>query len=179
MTTVVSGIRQLVGRLGPWRRRVGGLLITWLVLVIGAGVLGLAPSVPHVAAILLAGAMLAWFVVDHTAALSITIWPLTDIGDLGAPRGGDFRAANLAGRLAAANGSGQGRAELAVDLHAQLTAIIDQRLDAKHGIAMETEPKWARGVMPPELWDFVSSPPDPQLPSPDVLDQILRRIEQW
>ena len=174
-----SGIRQVLARLGPWRRRVVGLLLTWLGLVLAAVLLGLRPSVPHVAALLLAGAMLLWFVMDHTAAAHLTVWPLTDAGELGAARGGDFRVTNLAARLEAAGGRGEGRDDLARDLHAQLTTIIDQRLDALHGITLETEPKWAKGVMPPELWDFVSRPADPDLPSPAHLDQILRRIEQW
>ncbi|MEO7132142.1 MAG: hypothetical protein ABIZ07_12280 [Dermatophilaceae bacterium] len=177
--TLLRGLRPLLARFDPWRRRAGGLLLAWLGLIGTAAVLGLSPSVPHLAAILLALALLMWFVIDHAAAQHVTTWPLTDFGGLGATRGGDFRVTNLAGRLEAANAGGEGRADLAVDLHAQLTSIIDQRLNALHGITLETEPAWAKGVMPPELWDFVSGPPDPDLPSPAILDHILRRIEQW
>ena len=165
--------------LRPWRRRIGGLLLVWLAAVGATFALGLSPDVPALLAILIAGAALVWHAVDHTAAQHITSWPLVD-GELGrSGRGNDFRVANLAGRLEAANTRGEGRESLVHDLHLQLQVIIRERLFAKHGILAEEEPRWAQAAMPPDLWDFLVSLPPHDLYRPERLDPILRRIEQW
>lgn len=176
MTTQPGGIRQA---LRPWRRRAVNLAATWFVLVLASAALGLVPRAAHLALILLGGGAIVWYLVDHAAANRVTHWPLTERPDLGGRRGNDFRVTNLAGRLAAAEEEDEGREGLCADLHHQLTTIIGERLFAKHGITIEEEPQWARGVMPPELWDFVHAPPPPDLYSPAQLDRILRRIEQW
>lgn len=175
----LSGIRSLLEGLRPWRHRLLWLAVAWLLLLIFAALLGLAASAAHLAVLLAAGALLLWYAVDHAAAGAVTAWPLTDVPELGGARGGDFRTANLAARLEEAAVRGLGREDLARDLHVQLAAIVAERLDAKHGITIEAEPKWAKGVMPPELWDLVTQPPPRDLADPTRLDQTLRRIEQW
>ena len=178
MTTRPSGIRQAVAAVRPWRRRLLQLIGTWLGVVVLALVLDLQPDVAQLGAILLAAAMAVWYLLDHTEANRVTEWPLAD-SPRDDRRGGDYRASSLAARLEAADRRGEGRPELTRKLHAQLSTIILERLFAKHGITIEEEPRWAQGVMPPELWDFVTGLPDPALYSPAHLDQILRRIEQW
>lgn len=176
MTISPSGMRQT---LRAWRRRILALIGTWVALVLMTAALGLRPSILHFAVILLAGAMIVWYAVDHGAANQLRRWPLTDIVGPMPRRGGDYRVTSLAGRLLAADLRGEGRPELTRQLHGHLSMIIRERLFAKHGITIEEEPRWAEGVMPPELWDFVTGLPDPALYSPTHLDQILRRIEQW
>lgn len=173
------GPRGLVASLRPWRRRVAWLLFAWLAAVGASFVLGLEPDVPGLLAILLAGAAVVWQAVDHSASQSVTVWPLVD-GDLGrSGRGNDFRVANLAGRLRAANERGEGRESLVHDLHVQLQVIIRERLFAKHGILAEEEPRWAEQATPRDLWDFLVTLPPADLYRPETLDPILRRIEQW
>lgn len=169
----------LQAALRPWRRRFVWLLVTWAGLSLLTAALGLEPDVPVLLAILLAVAMLLWHVLDHTASQHLTVWPLVD-GDLGGPgRGNDFRVTNLAGRLEAADTRREGRESVVHDLHVQLQVLIRERLFTKHGIVVEEEPKWAQSVVPPELWDLLVGLPPPDLYRPQVLDPILRRIEQW
>jgi hypothetical protein len=169
----------LLESLRPWRRRLVWLLVTWMATVGATFALGLAPDVPALMAILLAGAALVWHAVDHSTSQHVTVWPLVD-GELGrSGRGNDFRVANLAGRLEVANERGEGRESLVHDLHLQLQVIIRERLFAKHGIVAEEEPRWAERAMPQELWEFLVTLPPPDLYRPERLDPILRRIEQW
>jgi hypothetical protein len=179
VTSQPGGLRGLVATGGPWVRRVLRLLAVWLGLLVLTAAVGLSPSVGQLGAILIAGAAVAWYLLDHTAANHVSVWPLTDPNERTGQRGGDFRTTQLAARLRDADVHADGRAELTRRLHHQLSTIIEERLFAKHGITMEDEPRWAQGVMPAELWSFVNGPPDPALHSPDRLDQILRRIEQW
>ena len=175
-TTATAG---LSATLAPWRRRIAILLLTWLVLVVLTALLGLLPDVPLLLAAVVAAFVLGWHLVDHVAAQHITVWPLVD-GELGTgTRGNDFRVANLARRLEAANTRGEGRESLVHDLHVQLQVIVRERLYAKHGIVAEEEPRWAEGVTPPELWEMLVALPPPDLYRPDKLDPLLRRIEQW
>ena len=178
MTPRARGIRQLVAVARPWRRRLLQLVGIWLGVVVMALVLDLRPDVAQLGAILLAAAMAVWYLLDHTDANRFAAWPLTD-SERTDRRGGDYRASNLAARLEAADLRAEGRPDLTRQLHVQLSTIILERLFAKHGITIEEEPRWAQGVMPPELWDLVTGLPDPALYSPARLDQILRRIEQW
>lgn len=170
---------DVVATLRPWRRRLTAFTVTWLVFVVGARLLDLAPSVPVLFVIVLGGFSVSWFLIDHTAANRLTAWPLID-GHLGArSRGNDFRVTSLATRLQAANTRSEGREALVDDLHQQLSTIVRERLFAKHGILIEDEPRWSEGVMPPPLWQFVTSPPPTDLFRPATLDGILKRIEQW
>lgn len=179
MTSQPSGIRPALELLRPWRRRILGVAISWAVVVLFAALVGLRPDVPRLAAGLVALAVVAWYAADHLAGQGRTPWPLTDPELTTGNRGNDFRVARLAARLEAADTRGEGRPELVHDLHDTLSAIIRERLYAKHGIAIEEEPRWAEGVMPEDLWDFLVTLPPPDLYQPDRLAQILRRIEQW
>lgn len=172
-------IDALRAALRPWRRRLVGLLLTWVGLSVLTAALGLTPDVPVLLAVLTAVAALLWHVLDHTASQHLTVWPLVD-GDFGGQgRGNDFRVTNLAGRLEAADTRREGRESLVHDLHVQLQVLIRERLFTKHGIVAEEEPRWARSAVPPELWDLLVGLPPPDLYRPQVLDPILRRIEQW
>ncbi|MGN6522589.1 MAG: hypothetical protein ACTHMZ_05200, partial [Actinomycetes bacterium] len=165
--------------LRPWRRRLVGLVLTWVGLSVLTAALGLAPDVPVLLAILLAVALLLWHVIDHTAPQHLTLWPLVD-GDFGGhSRGSDFRVTNLAGRLEAADTRREGRESIVHDLHLQLQVLVRERLFTKYGSVAEEEPRWAQSVTPPELWDLLVGLPPPDLYRPQVLDPILRRIEQW
>ena len=179
MTSQPSGIPDLVAAVRPWRRRVARLVALWLGLVLLSAVLEVAPDVVQLCVIIAAAAAVVWYLIDHAQANYISVWPLTDSSEGTGRRGSDFRATQLAERLADADRHANARAELTKRLHHRLSRIIEERLFAKHGITIEEEPRWAQGVMPPELWDFVTGLPDPALYSPDRLDQILRRIEQW
>ena len=174
-----SRTRDIAAAVRPWRRRLVGLLLTWVVLAALTAALGLAADVPVLLAILLAAALLLWHLIDHTAPQHLTVWPLVD-GDLGGRlRGSDFRVTNLAGRLEAADTRREGRESVVHDLHLQLQVLIRERLYARHGIVAEEEPRWAQSVTPPELWDLLVGLPPPDLYRPQRLDPILRRIEQW
>ena len=174
-----AGGAGLAAALVPWRRRILWLLLTWVVLVGIATVLGLVPHVPILLAATVAAFVLGWHVIDHATAQHVTVWPLVD-SELGASgRGNDFRVANLAGRLEAANIRGEGRQALVHDLHVQLQVLVRERLYAKHGLVVEEEPRWSEAVTPPELWQLLVTLPPPDLYRPDKLDPLLRRIEQW
>ncbi|WP_347351271.1 hypothetical protein [Intrasporangium sp.] len=174
----LSGIRDL-GRSRAWRRRAASTVAVWLGLVVLAALLGQRASVAQLAAVVLAVAMLLWYLMDHAASNALTHWPVSDLYRFHAHRGQDFRVTNLATRLRAANERGEGRESLVVDLHALLGTVIRERLHAKHGLVVEEEPKWSRGVMPPELWAFLTQPPDPDLYRPDRLRAVVERIERW
>jgi hypothetical protein len=179
MSSQPSGIRSLLVALRPWRRRIVGLVIAWAVVALFAGLIGLRPDVPLLAVVLVASVALVWYAVDHFGSQHVTVWPLTDRQLTAGSRGNDYQVVNLATRLEAANARPEGRAELVHHLHNRLSEIIRERLHAKHGIVIEEEPRWAEGVMPRELWDFLVTLPPPDLYRPDRLDQVLRRIEQW
>ena len=173
------GLAEAVAAARPWRRRIVTLALLWLVAVLGAQVIGLSPSVLIFFVVLAAIFSVTWFVLDHTAANHLTVWPLVD-GHLGAgARGNDFKVTSLATRLEAANARSEGREALVRDLHQQLCTIIRERLFAKHGLVIEQEPRWSEGVMPPELWDFIVTLPPADLYRPATLDGILQRIETW
>lgn len=174
-----AALTDLVAAARPWRRRLVTLAVVWLVAVLGSQAFGLAPSVPIFFVVIASIFSVAWFVLDHTAANHLTVWPLVD-GQLGSgSRGNDFRVTSLATRLEAANARSEGREALVRDLHLQLSTIIRERLFAKHGLVIEEEPRWSEGVMPPELWDFIVTLPPPDLYRPAKLDGILQRIETW
>jgi hypothetical protein len=179
MNSQPSGIRTTLQTLRPWRGRIGWVVASWLVIVGFGAFLGHRPNIPQLAALLVAVAVLAWYVLDHLGTTTVTHWPASDLYRSRARRGQDFRVTNLATRIEAAKTRREGREGLVQDLHQQLGTIIRERLHAKHGLVIEEEPDWSRGVMPPELWSFVTDPPDPNLWRSGRLDQILRRIEQW
>lgn len=179
MSSPPSGIRQVFGALCPWRGRIGWVLAGWLVVVGFGAFLGHRPQVPQLAALFVAVAVLVWYLLDHVGSPTAAHWPASDLYRSRARRGQDFRVSNLTTRLEAARTRHEGREGLVADLHQQLSAIIRERLHAKHGLVIEEEPEWSRGVMPPELWDFVAEPANPDLWRASTLDPILRRIEQW
>lgn len=170
---------SLAARLRPWRRRILTVTAAWVLLVLAAFALDLAPAAPLMLAALVAIAGLGWFLADHAAANHLTLWPLRDSELRAGWRGNDFRVTSLATRLEAANTRHEGREALVHDLHVQLSTIIRERLYAKHGLVVEDEPKWSEGVMPTELWDFLVTLPPADLYRPERLDGILRRIETW
>jgi hypothetical protein len=178
MISQPRGIRSALLALRPWRGRIGWVVAIWLVVVGFGAFLGYQPNVPQLAALLVAAAVLAWYLLDHLGT-TVTHWPASDLYRSRARRGQDFRVTNLAGRLDAAHTRREAREGLVEDLHQQLSTIVRERLHAKHGLVIEDEPDWSRGVMPPELWSLVTDPPDPDLWRPGLLDHILRRIEQW
>jgi hypothetical protein len=173
------GWRGVVQSLRPWKRRIVGLLITWVVIAGVTVAVGTSPNVPVLLVVLVALAVLLWHVVDHAEAHHLTIWPLVDGELVGQGRGNDFRVTNLAGRLAAANLAKEGRETLVHDLHVQLQVLIRERLYAKHGLVAEEEPRWSEGVTPPDLWELLVGLPPPDLYRPERLDPILTRIEKW
>ncbi len=169
----------MIATLAPWRRRLVVLLVTWVVSSVVLAALGLEPDVPHLLAVFLAGAALAWYALDHVGSNHRTVWPLVDGLVGGGARGNDFRATSLAARIEAANARREGREALVKDLHGQLSTIIRERLWAKHGLVIEEEPRWSEGVMPAELWTFLVTLPPSDLYRPARLDEVLTRIEQW
>ena len=174
-----SGIRPVLSALRPWRRRLLGITAAWGLVALFTALIGLRPDVPRLAVALVASAAVVWYAVDHFASQQLVVWPLTD-SELGSGNpGSDYQVTNLAARLEGAAARPEGRPELVHHLHTRLSEIIRERLHAKHGIVVEEEPRWAEGVMPPDLWEFLVTLPPPDLYRPDRLDQILRRIEQW
>ena len=171
--------RGAAAALRPWKRRIVGLLVAWVVVTAVTVAFGTSPNVPVLLAVLVALAALLWHVVDHADANHLTVWPLVDGEITGQGRGNDFRVTNLAGRLAAANLAKEGREALVHDLHVQLQVLIRERLYAKHGLVAEEEPRWAEAVTPPELWQLLVGLPPPDLYRPDRLDPLLTRIEKW
>ena len=130
MSVRTSPIAALREALRPWKRRLAGLVAVWAGIALLTAALGLQPDVPGLLAILVAVALIVWQVLDHTAPQHLTVWPLVD-SELGSQgRGNDFRVANLAGRLEAADTRGEARESLVHDLHLQLQVLIRERLFA-------------------------------------------------
>ena len=171
--------KDAAAALKPWKRRIVGLLVAWVVIAGVTVAFGTAPNVPVLLAVLVALAALLWHVLDHAEAHHLTVWPLVDGEITGPGRGNDFRVTNLAGRLAAANLSKEGREALVHDLHVQLQVLVRERLYARHGLVAEEEPRWAEAVTPPDLWQLLVGLPPPDLYRPDRLDPLLTRIEKW
>lgn len=177
--TGLSAIRDRLRTTRTWRRRIAWAGGVWLILVVFGAFLGQDASVPQLAALIIAVAMITWYLMDHVASNAVTHWPIGDLYRFRMERGQDFRVTNLASRLEGANERGEGRESLTEDLHAQLTTIIRERLHAKYGLVLEEEPKWSEGVMPRELWDFIMHLPHPGLYRPAELNAVLERIEKW
>ncbi|MDN5798381.1 MAG: hypothetical protein L0H79_21900 [Intrasporangium sp.] len=175
----LDGIRDLGRTSRPWHRRIAWTAGVWLALIVLGALLGQHASVLQLAVLIVAVAMLIWYLMDHVGSNAVTHWPVSDLYRFRSHRGEDFRVTNLASRLRGASERGEGRESLVEDLHDQLTTIIRERLYAMHGIVIEEEPRWSQGVMPAELWDFVTHPPDPELYRPGRLEAVLGRIERW
>lgn len=174
-TTPWRAVRELVA---PWRRRVVVAALTLAGLLVFAQLVGVQVAIGVFAGLVLLTFSLGWFLVDHQGGVHQVLWPMSDRYRTQGFRGSDFRTVNLVNRLRDAAG-GTGREDLVTDLHERLRRIIEQRLQATHGITMDEEPDWARSVMPPLLWQLMTGPPPDDLHSPRRLDPILSAIEQW
>jgi hypothetical protein len=66
---------------------------------------------------------------------------------------------------------------IAVQVHATLVPLVDERLRAHHGIDRAAEPARARAVMHPALAAYVEQPPQPRRNLNAYLSDIVTRIE--
>ena len=169
----------LDGRLRPWRRRLVGLLLTWVVLSALTAALGLAPDVPVLLAILVAArpAGLARHRPHRAASTS----------RCGRSSTATSRATREATTSASRTSPLGSRPPTPAERGARAsctTCTCSCRCSSANASTPSTasSPRrspWAQGVTPPELWDLLVGLPPPDLYRPQRLDPILRRIEQW
>ncbi len=171
--------RGWFARQPTWRRRLLGGITAYVLLVVVLQALGLAPSLPLVAVLLVAGMTVTGYVGDRLGDSAPHPWPTSGVSTVGIGRGADPRAMSTARRLAGARETDAGgRARLAADLHAQLVAVVVDAVLRREGHDLRTEPDAALTLLHPELADLVLCPPDErQLTDPASLTRLLDRIE--
>lgn len=168
-----------LGRQPEWRRRLIGGLTAYVVLLLALGALGLEPSPGLFAAFLVAAVSVLAFFADRRGDSQPELWPTPSASTPGLGRGADHKATALARRLASIAEAPQGtRANLARDLHVQLSVVVADRVLRRHGRDVLTDPAAAREVLPPDLAELVLGPPDERrLTDPATLSHLLDRIE--
>lgn len=162
----------------PWRRRLAWVVGAYLALVLVLSVLGLEPRPIPLAAVVIVAASLLALLADRIPDGSGEQWPTAHVSHVGLGRGSDHRTTALAARLAGMPAADPARRlALASDLHTQLCLVIAQRVDRHDVRQVLTDPVAAAALLPPELADLVSHPPDARLVDPAYLSIVLDRIE--
>ena len=162
-----------------WRRRLITGLTAYVVLLAALGGLGLGPSPALFAAFFAAAGSALVYLADRMGDSQAETWPTRGPSTTGLGRGADHRAPALARRLAGVARAPEGtRANLAQDLHAQLSAVVADRVQHLHGRDLLTDLTASRELLPPDLAEFVLGPPDERrLTDPAALTHLLDRIE--
>lgn len=172
------GMRAQWRRLtAAWRRRLLWATAAWLVLVAGATLAGLSPSVPLSVAALAAGlAVLAVAEVDSDQGLRT--WYAGDLTGTALGRGSDHATTALGDHLALIQRSPETSGELIARVHARVCALLEAAVWREQHVDLRANAEWAASLLPPDLAAFYRNPPDPDTLHPQALDRLLTRIEQ-
>ncbi len=154
-----------------WRRRLLGVAVAWAVTFALSVVAGTEPQPVLLAALMAVVAGVAWLAVDMSEMVSPAEWD-TWAGSA-RRRGNDVRV----GVLQRALEDIATRQEVE-HLHPMLVDLLDERLDAHHGIRREDEPGRAAELIGDELAQFVDHPPPPvRFGNMAYLSRIIDQIE--
>lgn len=155
-----------------WWRPLAG--ITFAVIVVAASMEGLDmdPNVPLVAAVVVFCAALLW---TYASLQQSTVVPqrIPRAVAAGPADGADRSVRSIRSTIVFGRWLGSNQ------LHERLVAIIDDRLEARHGLDRFTDPDGAGAVLGPELQRFIQSAgDDDRLPPVRELQRIVDRIER-
>ena len=174
----MSDRRSRSARQPAWRRRLIGGFTAYAVLLLVLEALGLDPSPALFAAFVVAALSVLAFLGDRQRDTA-PLWPVQSASTVGLGRGADHKATALARRLAAVAEAPEAiRENLAKDVHAELSVVVADKVQRRHGRDVLTDPAAARELLPPELAELVLQPPDVhRLTEPAALSDLLDRIE--
>jgi hypothetical protein len=134
-----------------WTFRIGVAFGVWLVLTVGAYLLGNRPSPGLLALLVAVAAVTLWLFLDGSAPRAAN-WALTDTERL-RPLGEDPRLAML-NRVVSQHLDAR---EVSDQLHRHLTELADHRLVAHHGVSRLADPERADRLMGPALAEYARS----------------------
>lgn len=155
-----------------WRRRLVGGFAAWAVTFALSVVAGTDPQPVLLAALMALVAGIAWLAVDLSEMVSPAEWDTW--ASSARRRGSDVRV----GVLQRALEDIATRQEVE-RLHPMLVDLVDERLEAHHGVRREQEPVRAAALMGDELTQFVEHPPPPvRFGNLMYLGRIVGRIEE-
>jgi hypothetical protein len=158
-----------------WATRLGAAAGVWLVLTAGAYVLGNQPRPGLIALVVATASALLWLLVDVTADSEAVTWRSPRDRPV-RPPGEDPRLA-LLHRVVAQHVDAR---EVGDTLHRTLVRLADERLVARHGISLRTDPERAAPLVGPDVMRVVAEtsagPPYPRL-TLDQIDRVVSRIE--
>jgi len=154
-----------------WALRAGWFVLTVVLLVPFIAFVGLRPRPVLVIAVLLGGFAVAWLVADVGGRTVRIEW--TPPRRRVMPRHGlDPRFLRLASLMK----DETDRRLVSIRVHQSLVRIVDDRLQAHHGIDRSSQPEQATALLGPELSTYVDQPPDREA-HPRRLHDLIDRIE--
>lgn len=159
-----------------WRKRVVTAAVSWVVLSALALVLQMDPALIVLGALVVSAFATMWLLGDLSPEAQAPYWH-GDYHPLPRERGFDPRLAQL--RRAVHDTFDRRRSGHPQDqLHPLLLDLARERLQAKHGCSLETDPEDARRLLGPALLDYLlAEPPRPPRLRSAQLSEYLTRIE--
>lgn len=156
-----------------WAGRVVVAVAAWGGFLLVATLLGMTVRPLLFAGVVLAVACVVWLVLDASTAARPSYWTQESLDPVRSP-GEDPRLDTLLRHLA----KNFDAMEFADVLHADLTAVADERLIARHGLSRVADPDRAAVVLGADLSRFLSMTKDQRRPlTVAQLDHLLTRIE--
>ncbi len=159
-----------------WRDRVLRVGGGFVVVIILAQAIGLQPSIPLLAGAVLAG-LAVGYAMDTPTAIDDRSWLAGDLAGTSLWRGSDHATTSLADHLARIEESPLTTLELTAVLHERLRATLEAWVWRTAQVDLRRNTDWARSLLPRDLADFYTAPPDPRALHPDRLADLLTRIE--
>ncbi len=155
-----------------WTGRVGTAFVCWVVLTLGAHVLGGSPRPGLLALVVAAAGLVLWTLLDGLDRTRPADWDRGESLPVRQP-GEDTRLVGLDRVLAS-----HLEARVVGDtLQRTLMALVDQQLLARHGVTWRVDPERAGALLGPELLGLArQSPPYPRMTEQQI-DVLLTRIE--
>lgn len=177
---------ELAGGRGRARRRPrdawGSVLPALLLVPMVGGVLWYVGSLPHslpeVVLVVLLGGVALTLALASAARLGDGVerayWVSTPRGDSVPPAALDYRLLRLRRDLRDA----VERDDRPDHVHAVVRGLAAERLQARHGVDLQTEPDRAAALVGPALWHYLTHPPtDTRRRSRSALENALEGIE--
>lgn len=156
-----------------WLVRIGSAVAAWLLLWLVAAFLGMTVRPVLLGGVIAAIGCAAWLVLDASASARPSYWRQEPDDPVRGP-GEDRRLDALVRHL----GKNFDAREWVDVLHADLVAITDDRLMARHGLSRSADAERAAAVLGPDLSRFLVLPRNERRPlTIDQLDHLLTRIE--
>lgn len=159
---------------GRWRIRIATIVIVWIAVVAALAFMEMRPSVTVLAAIVVAGAVVVWSMLDIGDVAAAVDWRATSDGGV-STRGADTRVRVLRRQI-----SDPSALEGRTALHRSLITLVDEALRTTHGVDRFEQPTLAARVMGPHLTSFATSTPTSSdvLADPALLSSLIDQIER-